>query len=479
MQFGHGSEVWTSNPMMMGTDAARVPRVDEQGGTTRSINQTAEMMDERGLSFDEWLSPPASSLSLSPPSLPLNPPLEAATAAPPSTYLSLTFDSLAYLPPPALHSPYSPLQTLPPTPSLDTLSPSELWSPTPPTDVEDAVLSPAAFGVFKDDDEDVFFHQEDTYYDPSAPTLYSNPPGYQLDAVSLRADAVVCDVCDGVVGIGGVTAKKNKDKTSAVPAPSFTVETLCKSCVDTYRACTDCGGGGGRLTPEMLERGDGLVGNWRECVGSAVDLWALVKEGLEQDVEEETGIRRYVGTQTSAPHKRRATAAKSSAAGPDDVSDENSVLAGFALVEHDLKRGSVFFAAMVPWATSGHAFDATTLLSSTLLERISSDLVTLNSTRRKQHLPPYPPVKNTWLLSPFREDSKLTHSIRRRGFAGIEEWFERYPEEDRSAFLPERECWLPKEYTKGWKVFVKKVEETTVDGDSKVKSKVKSGRRRK
>lgn len=54
-----------------------------------------------------------------------------------------------------------------------------------------------------------------------------------------------CDVCDFICGVGTAV--------SAVPgppaAPSFTVEVICARCAALFRCCSDCGGGGGRLTP--------------------------------------------------------------------------------------------------------------------------------------------------------------------------------------------------------------------------------------
>ena len=54
-----------------------------------------------------------------------------------------------------------------------------------------------------------------------------------------------CDVCDYVSGVGAAVA--------AVPVPpqphGFTVEVICARCAALFRCCSDCGGGGGRLTP--------------------------------------------------------------------------------------------------------------------------------------------------------------------------------------------------------------------------------------
>ncbi|GAA5944552.1 hypothetical protein JCM3775_003292 [Rhodotorula graminis] len=54
-----------------------------------------------------------------------------------------------------------------------------------------------------------------------------------------------CDVCDFICGVGSAVP--------VVPAPpqphGFTVEVICARCSALFRCCSDCGGGGGRLTP--------------------------------------------------------------------------------------------------------------------------------------------------------------------------------------------------------------------------------------
>ena len=55
-----------------------------------------------------------------------------------------------------------------------------------------------------------------------------------------------CDCCMRPVGLGLVVDQVD-------PAASFTAEIVCTHCQDLYRLCSDCGGGGGRLT----------IGRWR------------------------------------------------------------------------------------------------------------------------------------------------------------------------------------------------------------------------
>lgn len=70
-------------------------------------------------------------------------------------------------------------------------------------------------------------------------------------SASFKRQAMCCDVCSRVIGAGSV------ESLTPDPAPSFTIEVICRTCLDRYRACSDCGGGGGRLTP----------GRWR-CKGA-------------------------------------------------------------------------------------------------------------------------------------------------------------------------------------------------------------------
>lgn len=133
---------------------------------------------------------------------------------------------------------------------------------------------------------------------------------------------------------------------------------------------------GALARPEMLERGDGLVRTYNHCFASTIDEWnqlepliyevwsaplsrhlaiaqpevvstrrmlklAVVYGGmLSVSTHTNTPLHlliiyitlRYIATQTSAPHKRRASA---KTAVTDHFGDED-VLAGFALIEHDV-----------------------------------------------------------------------------------------------------------------------------------------------
>ncbi|GAA5906586.1 uncharacterized protein JCM6883_004526 [Sporobolomyces salmoneus] len=73
-----------------------------------------------------------------------------------------------------------------------------------------------------------------------------------------QQDLLKCDVCNLVCGVSTIdyddplptlpslsTSKKKATNTSR----AFTVEIICARCDALFKACSDCGGGGGRLTP--------------------------------------------------------------------------------------------------------------------------------------------------------------------------------------------------------------------------------------
>ncbi|GAA5862693.1 hypothetical protein JCM1840_002643 [Sporobolomyces johnsonii] len=69
-----------------------------------------------------------------------------------------------------------------------------------------------------------------------------------------RAEMLKCDVCDLVCGLGTVIPTYTplpppSSATANSPASTFTVEVVCARCDALFKCCSDCGGGGGRLTP--------------------------------------------------------------------------------------------------------------------------------------------------------------------------------------------------------------------------------------
>ncbi|GAA5999191.1 uncharacterized protein JCM10292_001655 [Rhodotorula paludigena] len=355
----------------------------------------------------------------------------------------------------------------------------------------------------------------------------------------LRKQALTCDVCDRVIGAGSVSS------LSQGSIPSFTVEVICASCLDKYKPCSDCGGGGGRLTPgrwrckelfpanrrtctlsharnpplsdieydivrvtelnpaklealetrcrllyyntrmrtqarpEMLERGDGLATTYAQCEKLTVDGWSLLKPLMSVDVESTTGMRRYVGLQTSTPHRRRSKpkpGAPPRPEPPEPLDPMEKEVSGFVLVEHDLKTGAIFVAVTMPWAIAGDAFDATTILIDEAVKRIRSDLRSENAVRREHGEPPLPNPWCMWGITPFKADSRMTQSLSRRSFVFLEDYVKEKPETDLTVFPPTRQIHIPNEFLKTFKIFLRDV--TDEDGNgatSTIGSSAKAG----
>ncbi|GAA5920445.1 hypothetical protein JCM1841_004557 [Sporobolomyces salmonicolor] len=339
----------------------------------------------------------------------------------------------------------------------------------------------------------------------------------------IRRQALTCDVCDRVIGAGSISS------LTPGQVPSFTVEVICRNCQEKYRPCSDCGGGGGRLTPgrwrckelfpagrrtctlsharnpplsdieydvlrvteidpaklesleqrcrlvyfntrlrtqarpEMLERADGLATTYAECEKLTVDGWSLLKPLMHVDIEASRTIRRFVGLQTSTPMKRRAKPKPGALPKPEPEVDENveKEVTGFVLVEHDLVKGAVFFAVVMPWAIAGDAFDATTILNDEVIKRVKSDLRQTNAMRKEQGVELYPEPWCVWGITPFKTDSRMTQSLSRRGFAFLEDYVEEHPNTDLTSFPPHRQIFVPNEFVRTYNIFIR-----GIDGDN-------------
>ncbi|GAA6054038.1 hypothetical protein JCM3770_001333 [Rhodotorula araucariae] len=342
----------------------------------------------------------------------------------------------------------------------------------------------------------------------------------------LKRQALVCDVCDRTIGAGSISSL-----TQGAP-PAFTVEVICNNCADKYKPCSDCGGGGGRLTPgrwrckelfpagrrtctlsharnpplsdidydvlrvteidprkfealearcrlvyfntrmrtqarpEMLERGDGLATTYAQCEKLVVDGWSLLSPLMHVDVEASRGIRRYVAVQTSTPHRRRAKPKPGAAPRPEPELEDplEKEVSGFLLVEHDLENGATFIAVTMPWAISGDAFDATTILIDETIKRVRSDLRQDNAVRREHGEAPYPEPWCLWGVTPFKADSRMTQSLSRRSFIFLEEYMRDKPDTDLSIFPPTREIHIPNEFVKTFKIFIRDMTEDDGNG---------------
>ncbi|GAA5857274.1 hypothetical protein JCM8547_009409 [Rhodosporidiobolus lusitaniae] len=339
----------------------------------------------------------------------------------------------------------------------------------------------------------------------------------------LKRQALTCDVCDRIIGAGSISS------LTPTPVPTFTVEVICIPCSEKYRPCSDCGGGGGRLTPgrwrckelfpagrrtctlsharnppltdieydvlrvteidpirldnlenrcrtiywnvrlrtqarpEMLERADGLATTYAQCEKLTVDGWSLLKPLLSVDIEPTTGYRRFVGIQTSTPHRRRAKPKPGAAPKPEPEEEPvEKEVSGFLLVEHDFKTGALFIAVTMPWAIAGDAFDATTVLMDETIKRVRGDVNDVNIARAQKGLEPYPDVWCIWGITPFKADSRMTQALSRRGLIFLEDYVVERPDIDLTIFPPHRQIHIPNEFVKTFKIFIRSV--TAEDG---------------
>ncbi|GAA6004237.1 hypothetical protein JCM10207_002498 [Rhodosporidiobolus poonsookiae] len=68
-----------------------------------------------------------------------------------------------------------------------------------------------------------------------------------------KARVLKCDVCAQACGVASLSPSPqviaSHSPSSPARAPPFTVEVVCARCDALFKCCSDCGGGGGRLTP--------------------------------------------------------------------------------------------------------------------------------------------------------------------------------------------------------------------------------------
>ncbi|KAM0752825.1 hypothetical protein T439DRAFT_323435 [Meredithblackwellia eburnea MCA 4105] len=218
--------------------------------------------------------------------------------------------------------------------------------------------------------------------------------------------------------------------------------------------------------PETLERGDGLATTFNQVERGTIDCWHLLAPMMKDDVEESRQMRRYLGIH-SAPQSGRRPRGKIEVVPVLDGSKVNPVertMTGFQLMEYDLLNGALLFPVSLAWVLSGPAFEATTILSEEAVRRAKADREAINFEREQLGLPPYPPIRYTWLVSPFQEQSRWTKSIIQRGFRRLEEIEKEENEMDLAAFPPEREIFIPQPFLKGFQIFVRKLENDDDDG---------------
>ncbi|BGP33907.1 hypothetical protein JCM10296v2_005716 [Rhodotorula toruloides] len=298
----------------------------------------------------------------------------------------------------------------------------------------------------------------------------------------------------------------------------MTVEVICSRCDALFKCCSDCGGGGGRLTPELfplgrktctlsharnpalgevlidvlsvadipaeqledlvercrsiyfnsrlaviarpgyLLHGDGLARTYQQAERVTVDHWSLLSTlfKLEDQPAPDTNVKRYLTVLYSIPRKRHPRKdSKKKATQPAE-----KVAFGFSIAHVDFSDSTIFFCCVMPWSVNGQAFDATTLLGEETTRRAKADLFVLNQQRAlaTPPLPPLPRLTYNYCISPFRAGSRCNVTMPRRGFETLEALAERDPELRREWFPPLKEIWLPAKYAAALQVFVRRLE---------------------
>jgi len=310
----------------------------------------------------------------------------------------------------------------------------------------------------------------------------------------LKPQGMKCDVCDRIVGCGTIAPAD----PHAGPAPPFTSEVICSRCTERYRACSDCGGGGGRLTPGRWRCKELFPQGRRTCqlsharnpplneityhVLPIVSLSDETREDLKASCRQlyfntrlrvtarpemlergdglcrtfaeaekltidgwgllqplmEIDIERERGVRRYVAVQysipHRRRAKSKNEPPPEEVTERT--VSGFMLVEYEFATGSVYFAVVMPWALSGDAFDATTRLGDEVMVQCRADLALMNDDRARQGFPAYPPLSWNWGITPFKKESRMTQSLTRRGFIFLDELIAsgEMPEEDLAMF---------------------------------------------
>ncbi|GAA6029957.1 hypothetical protein JCM8097_009188 [Rhodosporidiobolus ruineniae] len=319
----------------------------------------------------------------------------------------------------------------------------------------------------------------------------------------LQDHSLRCDVCSHVLGILTMSPSALDESQ---PIPAFTVETICAKCNRLYKPCSDCGGGGGRLTsgrwrcielfhgrktctlsharfppisdisfsvssvshitpqqmdayepvlrrvyfnarldiiarPQHLSKQDGLASSYREASKSTADTWGLISTLLRQSSDPLDGMQRYLNLTLARPRGRRAASAANGKKGKEPE------VIGWGIAEADFARQALFIAAVVPWSTTGPAYDANSSWGKETTKYAKEERNRINSAREAAGLEPFPPLKYNWLIAPFKKSSRMSQNLERRGYIHLDDLVRKYPKTDLTAFPPIRSCWVPKPCT--------------------------------
>ncbi|KAI5478119.1 hypothetical protein MNV49_005486 [Pseudohyphozyma bogoriensis] len=339
-------------------------------------------------------------------------------------------------------------------------------------------------------------------------------PLLKVDKEKIGPDStlLICEACSRPLGSGAISPAGLN--AAPLPPSSLQMEAVCTKCAGLYKLCSDCGGGGGRLSagrwrckelfgegrktcrlshmrapapedrfyevfnikevkpgeqeelekklrveffnnrlgslarPEQLERGDGLARTFHEAERMAIDGWNLALPMIRDDIEESRGIVRYVGIQTAVSGRRKAGESK------EPRSDKDKVVIGFMLAEYEFKSGALFLAIISPWATLGKSNEANSVMCERLITRVRADLATRNRQRQESGLELHPSPSCTWVISPFKLDSKYSSTLERRGYGPLETMRE-WPLFQAEAFPPLREIYIPAPFNVGWTVYIR------------------------
>ncbi|GAA5844792.1 hypothetical protein JCM11251_002278 [Rhodosporidiobolus azoricus] len=338
-----------------------------------------------------------------------------------------------------------------------------------------------------------------------------------------KSEAMKCDVCTLTCGLG--TFSPSSLVLSASGPPAFTVEIICARCDALFQCCSDCGGGGGRLTPgrwrskelfpggrktcklsharnpalgevtidvlslsptppsnlsslenrcreiyfnarlgtiarpEFLLCGDGLARSYEEVYKVTVDHWSLLSALLREQPDESTGVKRYLTLMYSTPRKRHAIRTDKDGDPVRKSSKKSEKVAfGFAISIADFNDATLFFCCVMPWPTSGQAYDAMTVLGESTTARVKSDLKSLSASRLAAGKSPYNPLSYNYVVSPFKLGSKANIGLTKRGYEPLEEVEKTDLNLRREWFPPLKEVWLPKPYSAALQVYIRRLE---------------------
>ena len=169
--------------------------------------------------------------------------------------------------------------------------------------------------------------------------------------------------------------------------------------------------------PEQLEAPGALARNFTECLKINEDHWAAFESVLSQDIEQATGIRRYIGLRWSLATVRKAPKEKGAAretagadgfeAVPEPYPDgrrtlipQGRILASFSAGEIELETGSMFQSLNFPKGI-GEVYDQGSASIQRMIVRIERDIAELNRARAARGQELYPRLSVIWGMCEF------------------------------------------------------------------------------